>query len=158
MIILMRCIVLKQSSAWVIPSSRSFEEEGLSPREKYFNFSKKHRKRGMRYMLQCLPTWCTDKPAPLTWCRTEYARCTIETRDPVDGQTSIYRCGLASLNDLRIWNVQPKCLLRLFPLGCQECMLFYICTIISGNLHWNWPNFLSHGSLRRKITRWRTTY
>ena len=122
----MRCIVLKQSSAWVIPSSRSFEEEGLSPREKYFNFSKKHRKRGMRYMLQCLPTWCTDKPAPLTWCRTEYARCTIETRDPVDGQTSIYRCGLASLNDLRIWNVQSKCLLRLFPLGCQEYVILYM--------------------------------
>ena len=42
-IIWMRCIVLKQSSAWVIPSSRNFEEEGLSPREKYFNFSKKDR-------------------------------------------------------------------------------------------------------------------
>ena len=157
MIILMRCIVLKQSSAWVIPSSRSFEEEGLSPREKYFNFSKKHRKRGMRY---CFNAFLHGALTSLRRLRGagQYARCTIETRDPVDGQTSIYRCGLASLNDLRIWNVQPKCLLRLFPLGCQEYMLFYICTIISGNLHWNWPNFLSHGSLRQKITRWRTTY
>ena len=89
---------------------------------------------------------------------SDSTRCTIGTRDPVNGQTSTYRCGLASLNDWRLWNVQPISLLRFFPLVCQEYILFYICTIISGNLHWNWPNFLSHESLRQKITRWRTTY
>ena len=97
----MRCIVLKQSSAWVIPSSRNFEEEGLSPREKYFNFSKKDRNVECD---TCFNALLHGAPTSLRRLRGagQYARCTIETRYPVDGQTSIYRCGLASVNDLRI--------------------------------------------------------
>ena len=70
MIILsMHCKVLKRSSGWVITSSRRFEEEALNPRENYFNFSKKYRKRGMRCMLQCFPK-VVHKPEPTTWRRT----------------------------------------------------------------------------------------
>ena len=70
MIILsMHCKVLKRSSGWVITSSRRFEEEALNPRENYFNFSKKYRKRGMRCILQCFPK-VVHKPAPTTWCLT----------------------------------------------------------------------------------------
>ena len=39
---------------------------------------------------------CADNVA------SERARCSMETRYPVDSHTAIYRCGLASLNDLRI--------------------------------------------------------
>ena len=72
-----------------------------------------------------MPSYMVHREASAAYVVSDIARCTIETRDPVDGQTSIYRCGLASLNDLRIWNVQSKCLLRLFPLGCQEYVILY---------------------------------
>ena len=61
MIILpMHCIVLKQSSGWVITCSRSFEEEALNPRENYFNFRRKIENVECDTCFNAFLKWCTS--------------------------------------------------------------------------------------------------
>ena len=49
-----------------------------------------------------MPSYMVHREASAAYVVSDITRCTIETREPVDGRTSTYRCGLASLNDLRI--------------------------------------------------------
>ena len=49
-----------------------------------------------------MPSYMVHREASAAYVVSDSVRCTIGTRDPFDGQTSTYRCGLASLNDLRI--------------------------------------------------------